>query len=183
MADAQAREIGHQRLGIGEGEALVELQPQGGARDHGRRLAMILARACTAGASNRSFAAGARRRRQLGCSSIGARQVGLFGEPQQILERRQHQRRRRLRDIAERGIDGGGRLLDRRRRARGGPGAGESAPQPACDRAGAPPLRPPRRSPARGASGCPRRSTSRPPSADRAWSSWRPHRGASATAS
>ena len=81
MADAQAREIGHQRLGVGEGEALVKLQPQGGARDHGRRRAMILARACTAGDANKSFAAGARRRRQLGCSSTVPGRLGCSARP------------------------------------------------------------------------------------------------------
>ena len=37
MADAEAREVGHERFGVRKGEALVELQPHGGARRHLRR--------------------------------------------------------------------------------------------------------------------------------------------------
>ena len=58
-----------------------------------------------------------------------ARQVGLLDKPQQVFERRQHQRRGRLGDVAQRSIDRRCGLIGRRQSA-GDAGMGEGAPQP-----------------------------------------------------
>ena len=81
VADAEPREVRHQGLGIGEGEAAMELQAQRGARGHRRWRRMISTRWRTAGASNSSRAGGSRRRRQLGCSSIVPGRLGCSASP------------------------------------------------------------------------------------------------------
>ena len=84
-----AREVGHQRLGIGEGEALMELQPQRGARRHvGVCADDAGASALPAAGCAASRRAGRRkRRRQLGCSSIVPGRLGCSATPMHVLQR------------------------------------------------------------------------------------------------
>jgi hypothetical protein len=80
MADAEAREIGHEPLGVRKGEALVELNAIGCARSH-QRSRRVWRRARTCGDS-KSLAAGfSRRRRQFGCSSIVPGRFGCSASP------------------------------------------------------------------------------------------------------
>ena len=110
MADAERGEVGHQRLGIGEGEALWNCS-RSVARGvmAASRVSMVeapLGRGLRRAARRPD---GSKRRRQFGCSSIVPGRFGCSATPSDVLERHERQRRRRLRDEAERGIDGADR--------------------------------------------------------------------------
>ena len=91
-----AAKYGHQRLGIGEGEALVELQPQRRARRHRRSLVQEPARrAAAAGCVEHRVG-----RRRQAAAPVGmlvdrARQVGLLDQPSDVFERHDRERRGR----------------------------------------------------------------------------------------
>ncbi|PAV65983.1 hypothetical protein WR25_27209 [Diploscapter pachys] len=82
VADAEPVEIGDQRLGVGECEALMELQAIGGAGAHAGLLCerMAVRRATSGRASSASVVSGMRRR-QLGCSSVVPGRLGCSSIP------------------------------------------------------------------------------------------------------
>ena len=81
VTDAETCDVGDMPLGVRKGEALVELQPHGGARSHARRLRNDASRARASGASRISDAGAPSRRRQFGCSSIVPGTFGCSASP------------------------------------------------------------------------------------------------------